>query len=659
MKVLAAALVAVALGAQSLPVNWRVQPAGTQIALDSMPLSSAISPDGKFLLSLNAGARPSISVVDLAAMKETARVPVADAGLGLVFSQDGRRVYGGGGSRYAVIEFTFSPAGELKASREFSAGAPPAQPAGANFIGDVALSPDGRFVLAADLFHDRVIAFNTQSGQIGGTLKTGRRPYRILVHPDGQSFFVSSWADASVYEYSLPSGTEMTRVRIGAHPTGMVLSNRKIPDEQNPWQYRLFVAAANTNDVFVLGVGEGKDVSVLETLNTGFSAVAPAGMTPSALALSADQTRLFVACSDANAVAVADVSESRSRLTGFIPVGAYPTAVQVVDGNRIAVLNGHSNSLSVIDNPSAEMLPEFSKTALALTPYRESFSDSLPEQRSSIEHVIYILMDGAGPAAPNAAKLAREFVRLDNFRPIGGTPAGALNWAIAAIAPDFTEKLAPAFAAGRLRYNGFEGGEPANLPPAGYIWSNALSAGLSVRNYGLFVENKPAAGADGFQVARVKDPSLQAVTNMKYRGPDPQYAESGRAQAFLDDLKQFETAGMMPDLLLLRLSGRGAQSDAALGRIVEAVSKSRFWPQTAIFLMDAAAQKPALLALSPYTRRGATDATPYDQVSVLRTIELILNLRPMSLFDFSARSLAAAFASTPNNAPYSAEQAGQ
>ncbi len=644
MRVLPAFFVAGILSAQSLPVNWRIQPAGRQIALDSLPLSAAVSPDGKFLLALNAGSRPSISVVDIAAMKESARVAIPDAGLGLAFSPDGRRVYAGSGSHNAVLEFTFSPTGELKVSRELSAAGAPAQSTGVSFVGDVAVSPDGRLLLTADLFHDRVIAFNTQSGQIAGTVKTGRRPYRILFHPDGQAFFVSSWADASVYEYSLPSGTEMARVRVGAHPTDLVLSNRKIPDQ--PWQYRLFAAAANTNDVFVLGVSESKDVSVLETLNTGFSALAPAGMTPSGLALSADQTRLFVVCSDANAVAAADISEARSRLAGFIPVGAYPTAVHTVNQNRIAVLNGHSNSLSIIDSPSEDSLADDSKTTLALTPYRESFSDSLPEQRSSIEHVVYVVLDGTGPSGANLSKLAREFVRFENFHTAGGTPADALNWAVAAIAPDFTAKLSPAFAAGRMRYNGFEGGEPANLPPAGYLWSNALSAGLAVRNYGLFVENKAAAGADGIQVARVKDPSLQAITNMKYRAAAP--------QAFFDDLKQFESTGMMPNLMTLHV-----ESDATLGRMVEAISKSKFWPQTAIFAMDASSPKPLLLALSPYTRRGAADATPYDQVSVLRTIELILNLRPMTVFDFSARSLAAAFVSTPNNAPYSAEQTGQ
>jgi hypothetical protein len=277
-------------------------------------------------------------------------------------------------------------------------------------------------------------------------------------------------------------------------------------------------------------------------------------------------------------------------------------------------------------------------------------------------------MDGASGAAssntagPNATKLAREFVRLNNFHPAGDTPPAVLNWAVAAIAPDFTVKLAPSFVAGRLRYNGFEGGEPANLPPAGYLWSNALSAGLSVRNYGLFVENKPVAGADGVQVARVSDPSLQGVTNMKFRGPDPRYPESSRIQAFLDDLKQFEApSGLMPNLMVLRLGSGGSESDAALGRIVEAVSKSRFWPQTVIFALTLNGSGPgsSLLALSPYTRRGTADPTVYDQASVLRTIELILNLRPMTVFDFSARSLAAAFVSTPNAAPYSPEPISQ
>ncbi len=191
------------------------------------------------------------------------------------------------------------------------------------------------------------------------------------------------------------------------------------------------MAAANTNDVFAIGVSEGKELNVLETLNAGFSAVAPAGMTPSGLALSADQTRLYIACSNVNALAVADISETRSRVAGFVPTGAYPTGrrarIERRTG-RIAVLNGHSGSLSVFDAPGDEILPDYTSKAMAATPYRESFSDSLPEQRSSIEHVIYILMDGAS-SGPNSAKARRrEFVHLQKIsEPAGGTRRSRLS----------------------------------------------------------------------------------------------------------------------------------------------------------------------------------------------------------------------------------------
>src|SRR4029078_5572507 len=109
----------------------------------------------------------------------------------------------------------------------------------------------------------------------------------------------------------------------------------------------------------VRSVSRGEHLPVLQPLNAGFSALEPAGLTPSGLALSADQTRLYIACSDANAVAVADISEARSRLAGFVPAGAYPTAVRMLTGGRLAVLNGHGGSLSVIDAPTDEMMPEY------------------------------------------------------------------------------------------------------------------------------------------------------------------------------------------------------------------------------------------------------------------------------------------------------------
>src|SRR5262249_35790565 len=158
------------------------------------------------------------------------------------------------------------------------------------------------------------------------------------------------------------------------------------------------------------------------------------------------------------------------------------------------------------------------------------------------------------------------------------------------------------------------------------------------------VENKPAPGSDGSQVARVNDPSLQGVTNMSFRGVDPAYPDADRARVFLDDLKQLESRGTMPNLMIVHL---GSDSDAALGAIVEGVSKSKFWNNTAIFALDTAGQYAGLLGAAPYMRRGVVDNTSCDQTSVLRTVELILGLRPMTMFDAAAHPLAAAFTATP------------
>jgi DNA-binding beta-propeller fold protein YncE len=740
-------------GSFLLSTGWRIQPVGTQVPLDTFPMSSALSRDGKFLLVLNGGYRPpTISVLALsdikgAGMQEIAKVPVADGWLGLTFSPDGTRVYVGGGSKYCVYEFSFSPDGRLSPTRALEV-TPGAKPGEMDFIGDVAVSPDGRSLLAADLYHDSVVAFDTQSGRVTAHYKTGRRPYRILFLPDGKTYFVSSWADSTVYLYETRTGSESTRIRLGPHTTDMVLSDRKTSDddgdERAAWRYRLFVTAANTNQVFVVSVSDANVLKLQETLNVAMTPRQPAGMTPSGLALSPDQERLFVACSDANVVAVADISEARSQLEGFIPAGWYPTATRVLPDGRVLILNGRglasypssypgpraadtpanrqefvayrqTGTLSVIDPLTDEALGEYTKSAMSLMPYRDeqldaanattgagpSVIDSSPERPSPIQHVIYIIKEnrtydqvfgkiGKGngdpsltmfdeSAAPNHYKLAREFVLFDNFYVNADVSADGHNWAMAGIAPDYTQRLWPNEYGKRSPYYGFEGDEPANSPPAGYIWSNAIAAGLSVRNYGEFVANKKQAGSDGIQVDHVTDPSLQGITNLRYRGFDLDYPDVERAKVFLDDLKQFENSGQMPRLMIVRLGNDHtngttagkltplalfADNDYGLGMIVEGVSKSRFWNSTAIFAMEDDAQngpdhvdshRSLMLAISPFTHRGAIDSTMYNQSSVMRTMELILGLRPMTQFDAAGRPLTAAFAAAPNPAPYTAE----
>src|SRR5262249_13236224 len=152
------------------------------------------------------------------------------------------------------------------------------------------------------------------SGAVTERFKTGRRPYRILMHPDGKSFFVSSWTDGTVYLHDIRTGTESGRIRLGPHTTDMILSDKMPENSDRDTKYRLFVAAANTNSVFVVSVGDTNTMKLLESINVAMSGRQPLGMTPSAVSLSPDQKLLYVACSDANVLTVADISEDRSRV---------------------------------------------------------------------------------------------------------------------------------------------------------------------------------------------------------------------------------------------------------------------------------------------------------------------------------------------------------
>jgi DNA-binding beta-propeller fold protein YncE len=694
-------------GGSLLNSGWRLQPAGKQIPLGAFPMSAALSRDGNYLLALNAGIQPpSISVIETGSGNVTASVPVEDAWLGLTFSPRGDRVYVGGGAHASVYEFSFS-GGRLQPGRTFTI-VPPDKRTPRDFIGDVAFSPDGRLLYAADLFHDAVVVINPQSGTIIQRYQAGRRPYRILFHPDGKSFFVTHWSDGTLGQYDTSTGSPLGSVRIAAHPTDMVWRNGA-PDVaagEPASTARLFVAAANTNSVYAVAVSASKEMNLVESIHVGFSPEQPLGMSPSALALSPDGKRLYVACSDANALAVVDVSGERSYTEGFIPVGWYPTAVEALKSGAVVVLNGknpdsRTGTASWIDPFTDDQLSAWTKTALAASPYSSGRADQLAPL-PAIEHVIYVVKEGRAydqvlgdlpegdgdPAratfgervTPNQHKLAREFVLLDNFYVNGDGRGDGQHWSTAAIANDFVMKLWPGVAAQRSKLYNFEGQEPAAQPPAGYLWTNAAAAGLSLSNFGFFVQNAANAAPGSVQVAMVDDPVLSRVTNRMFRGFDTDFPDVERAKVFLADLAEYEKTGVMPRLILMRLandsaSGRApgkiaeasavADNDYALGMVVDAVSHSRFWPSTAIFVLEASAQdasdhvdshrSPAFV-ITPYVKRRAVDSTMYNTVSLLRTMELLLGLRPMTHFDAGARPMSAVFQGTPDPAAYTAEK---
>ena len=742
-------------GSFLLNSGWRLSPAGKQVPLDTFPMACALSKDGKYLVVLNGGYNPpTLSVLDTAARKELSRTPVADAWLGLTFSPDGHTLWVGGGSKASIYEFAFGAAGSIKAGRTFVLAE---KPTPQDFIGDVVMSPDGRLLYAADMYHDSVVVVNPQSGRPIQRFKTGRRPYRIVFAPKGDSFFVSSWADGTVQQLQTSDGSVLNTVRVGAHPTDVVWSDRKPEKPEDEagdndatpasaaLDARLFVSAANTNNVYVLGLS-GSALTNIETINVATTPRHPLGMTPSALAIAPDQKRLYVVCSDANAVAVADVSETRTHVEGFIPVGWYPTAASVLPDGTLVAINGKGSRsypnpkgpvptmsrrqstaegriqyVAHIQTGTASFIPGFgnaelgayTRQALADSPYSDTKLDALdapegpipgtPGDPSPIRHVIYIVKEnrswdqvlgdmGKGNCdpslvlfgekiTPNQHKLARDFVLLDNFYVSADVSADGHNWSTSAIANDYVQKLWPNNYAGRRKTYDFEGGEPAALPPAGFIWTNANAHGLTMRNYGYWVENLPKAAADGTQIEKVLDPVLIPVTNMKFRSFDLDYPDVERARVFLADLAEFEKSGEMPQLMLMRLGNDHtfgtrpgkptpfalvADNDYAVGMIVEALSKSRFWASTAIFILEDDAQngpdhvdshRSPGFVISPYTRRGGVvDSTLYNTTSMLRTMELILGLNPMTHYDAGATPMFAAFNRDPVLTPWEAEK---
>jgi DNA-binding beta-propeller fold protein YncE len=710
---------------------WRLAPVGKQVPLDTLPMSTALSPDGKYLLALNCGYKPpSITVIDAASGNVLNNTPVPDAWLGLTFSPKGDRVYVGGGAQAAVFEFAFAD-GKLTAARTFEV-TPKDKRAANDFVGDVTFAPDGHLLYAAELYKNDIVVVNPQSGMVIDRFKTGRRPYRIVFHPDGQSYFVSLWADGSVGFYETANGNLLMRIPVAAHPTDMLWRDGApadtVPGEPT-WTARLFVAAANTNNVYSLAVTSGKQVNLAESINLAMSPRQPLGMTPSGLALSPDGKRLFVACSDANVAGVVDVSQDRSRVEGFIPAGWYPTAVRMLPSGTLVIVNGkgtrsypnpngpspmsrsregfvgrlQTGTASWIPPFSAEQLAAWTVQARANSPYHDTQLDE-PNPLPPIQHVIYIVKENrtydqmlgdlkegnSDPSlvlfdekiTPNLHKLAREFVLLDNFYVSADVSADGHNWSTAAISPDYVNKLWPSNYASRRKTYDFEEQDPASLPPAGYLWSNASMAGLSIRNFGYMVDNKKEIAPTGSeQIEKINDPVLAKVTNRNYRSFDLKYLDVDRAKVFLAEFAEYEKSGQMPRLIVMRLGNdhtegtragaitpqsHAADNDLAVGTIVEAVSKSRFWTSTLICILEDDAQNgpdhvdshrsPAYL-ISSYIKRHSVDSHMYNTTSMLRTMETLLGLHPMTHFDASAPLMTASFQSKPDPTPYTVEKA--
>lgn len=522
--------------------------------------------------------------------------------------------------------------------------------------------------------------------------KTGDHPNEMILTKSGKQLLVANANHNTVSVIDTATGRTVEQLVAalipdappGSTPNSLALS----PDEK-----QLYVANANINAVAVFDVETwGRSRSL------GFI---PVGWYPTSVRVTADGKHLLVA----NGKGLA----SKSNRNGPQPGVSFPATV----AEYIAGL--FQGTVSVIPLPAAKdreaTLKAWSAKVYAGMPTsRRQGPTTLVAGHpiplkvgdpSPIQYVIYVIKEnrtydqilgdlpvGNGDptlclfpekVTPNHHKLAREFVVLDNFYVESEVSADGHEWSMGAYASDFVEKTWPlSYGHNQLKKYSYpaEGNFSIATPAGGYLWDRAREAGVSYRSYGEFVSNAKTVGQPG--KTRVK--ALEGHFDPLFRSFDMDYPDQKRADRFLSELKRFEAEGTMPRLQIVRLpndhtSGTAAgkitptaavaDNDLALGRLIEGLSLSAFWPKTAVFVVEDDAQngpdhldahRTIAYVISPYVKRRSVDSTMYSTASMLRTMELILGMKPMSQFDALAQPMAACFGPTPDLTPYRHER---
>ena len=355
-----------------------------------------------------------------------------------------------------------------------------------------------------------------------------------------------------------------------------------------------------------------------------------------------------------------------------------------------------SGDVSAVRLPDAAGLKADTQQVLANVPHPAQFSPpltaSLPTLHK-IKHVLYIIREnrtydqvlgdiGKGNSdpnlvlfgqsvTPNAHALASHYVLLDNLYCNGEVSEDGHKWCDAAYATSYIEHVWPSSYSGRGEPDGDDRAEDS---PAGEIWDNCARHGLTYRSYGEGADFHSTPDAPPVFVG---SRGLTGHVNTDWAHfPFGVGRDTQRAALFTGELKQAEKTGVWPQFMVAWLpedhtsglkagaftpTASVASNDQAVGQIVDAVSHSRFWKNTAIFIIEDDAQngpdhvdahRTEGYVISPYVKRGAIDSTQYTTASMVRTMELILNLPPMTQYDKDATPMLSCFTATPDLTAY-------
>jgi len=522
------------------------------------------------------------------------------------------------------------------------------------------------------------------------SVPVGRHPSALLLNPDGSRLFVASASTDHVavvdtrmlqvisqLDDGVPGGTGE-----GSTPNALALS----PDGR-----RLLIAEADNNAVAVIALSSRTAGIPTAAGNDSVVGRIPVQWYPTALSQTGDT---LVVVSGKGRGTAPNATEgpaperpgkapgyTLSQLSGSVTLigpGEADSAALAGLTDRVARLNGWGQRPPPSSHPRLEHV-------IYIIKENRTFDQVLGDlsQADGDTSLVYF----GRRITPNHHALAERFGIFDRFFVNAEVSADGHNWSMGGYTTDYVQKTTPSVYSDRGRSYDYEGenrdrdpapDDDAAEPARGYLWDLAERKGISFRNFGEFVmpegEGEEGTVPSGYRGLKR---FLAANTDSTFPGFDLAIPDQRRADLWLGALEGWVRSGSMPALQILRLPNDhtaaarpgaptprayAADNDLALGRVIEGLSRSPFWPSTIVFVVEDDAQngpdhvdshRSVLLVISPYNRAGVYHRF-INTTDVLATMERVLSLEPLSQFDAFSRPLVEVFAGQPDTTPFAA-----
>lgn len=561
----------------------------------------------------------------------------------------------------------------------------------------VTVTPDGA-VFVSSWGASTVWAYASVNGQlaVADTIPVARHPSAMVASRDGAHLYVVSATTDRVDVVDAHRRAVVAELR-DAPPAGPSEGSTPNALALSADGSRLFAAEADANAVAVFDIA-----SEAAGADSGRSALIgriPVGWYPSAILASGDTIL---------------VANGKGAGTAANPGGPTPlvSAFRVPNEYTLGQLTGTLSTVVLADASRGALAPFTARVSRA-NRWDEPASARGAGRYPPFTHVIYIIKENRTydqvfgdltqadgdtsllffprPVSPNHHALAERFGIFDRFFTNAEVSAQGHNWSTGAYSSDYVEKTVTSSYSGRRPYYDYEGANRDKLtdddvasPSTGYLWDLAQRSGITFRNYGEFVvSNRDLTNrTDLPEWYRGDKPFLTTHTDTLYPGFDLAIEDQTRIDRWLDELHRYESSGNLPNLEIVRLpndhtSGARvgapnpraafADNDLALGRLVEALSRSRFWSSTVVFVVEDDSQngpdhvdshRAPFLMISAYSHAGVVHRF-VNTTDVIATIADILHLGSLSQFDYYGRPLRGLFTETPDPTPYVAQTPAQ